>query len=148
MRSSCLARRRVLNRGGRGADRNGTLSCSLTGVGGLGSDTGRWGRGNDHMRALAESRTRSSQHVPLRKLGRRARRVLLGLMLLPSLLVGLPALGAGDSDEYDPEESGHPLRVAAYLLHPFGVLLDTLIFRPAYWLGTKEPIKTLVGNTD
>lgn len=71
-------------------------------------------------------------------------------LLLPLLLVGLPALGESDWDDedYDPTETGNPLRVVAYVLHPVGVILDTLIFRPAYWLGGKEPIKTLVGRED
>jgi hypothetical protein len=69
-------------------------------------------------------------------------------LLLPALLVGLPAFAADDYDEYEPTEAGHPLRIVAYVLHPVGVILDTLIFRPAHWIGTKEPIKTLVGNTD
>jgi hypothetical protein len=38
--------------------------------------------------------------------------------------------------------------VVAYVLHPIGVVLDTLIFRPAHWLGSKKPLKGLVGNTD
>jgi hypothetical protein len=62
------------------------------------------------------------------------------------LLVG--AVPAGASKDYDSKKAGHPLRVAAYALHPLGVILDTLICRPAYWLGSHEPFKTLVGNTD
>lgn len=85
-------------------------------------------------------------HVPSRRL---LRRVLAIAFLLPLLLAGVPALGADDSEQvYEPTEAGHPLRIIAYVLHPVGVILDTLIFRPAYWLGSKEPIKTLVGQTD
>ncbi len=77
------------------------------------------------------------------------RRVLAIAFLLPLLLAGAPVFGSdGFEDEYDPTEAGHPLRIVAYVLHPVGVVLDTLIFRPAHWLGSKEPIKTLVGNTD
>jgi hypothetical protein len=46
------------------------------------------------------------------------------------------------------EHSGHPLRITAYVLHPVGVLIDRLILRPAHWLGTREPVKTLFGHTD
>ncbi len=46
---------------------------------------------------------------------------------------------------YDPHRAGHPLRIVAYVLHPIGVTLDYLIFRPAYWLGSHEPLKTLFG---
>jgi hypothetical protein len=76
------------------------------------------------------------------------RRVILLAVTLPILLVGIPAFANDTDDDYDPTETGHPLRVAAYILHPVGVILDTLIFRPMHWLGTHEPIKTLVGNTD
>jgi hypothetical protein len=48
--------------------------------------------------------------------------------------------------EYDPRRAGHPLRVAAYCLHPVGVILDYLIFRPAWYIGGVEPIRTLVGR--
>jgi hypothetical protein len=47
---------------------------------------------------------------------------------------------------YHSKRSGHPLRVLAYIVHPIGVILDTLIFRPAHWIGSHEPIKTLVGQ--
>jgi hypothetical protein len=49
---------------------------------------------------------------------------------------------------YEPLRAGHPLRIIAYVLHPVGVILDYAIFRPAYWLGSHEPIRTLVGQTD
>jgi hypothetical protein len=54
-----------------------------------------------------------------------------------------PAL-AGPT-RYNPRRAGHPLRIAAYAAHPFGVILDTLIFHPAWWLGTHEPLRTLFG---
>jgi hypothetical protein len=50
--------------------------------------------------------------------------------------------------DYDPQRAGHPVRVVAYALHPVGVILDYLIFRPCYWLGSHEPIRTLVGRDD
>ena len=84
-----------------------------------------------------------------RRLGGIVRRFLALSFALPILLFALPGLAETDlEDGYDPTESGHPLRIAAYVLHPVGVILDTLIFRPAWWIGTHEPIKTLVGNTD
>ena len=80
---------------------------------------------------------------------RSVRRVLLVVCLLPFLLAGLPAFGSANiEDEYDPQEAGDPLRIVAYVLHPVGVILDYLIFRPASWLGSHEPIKTLVGKED
>jgi hypothetical protein len=49
---------------------------------------------------------------------------------------------------YEPLRAGHPLRIVAYVLHPVGVILDYAIFRPAYWLGSHEPIRTLVGQEE
>lgn len=51
-------------------------------------------------------------------------------------------------DDYDSKDAGHPLRIAAYVLHPVGVIIDRLIFRPAYWIGSHEPFYTLFGRTD
>jgi hypothetical protein len=34
----------------------------------------------------------------------------------------------------------------AYALHPIGVVLDTLIFRPAHWAVHHEPLTTLFGH--
>jgi hypothetical protein len=52
---------------------------------------------------------------------------------------------AAGAAEYDPRRAGHPLRVAAYAVHPFGVMLDLLIFRPAWEIGQHEPFRTLFG---
>lgn len=51
-------------------------------------------------------------------------------------------------EEYDSQDAGHPLRIAAYVLHPVGVIIDRLIFRPAWWIGSHEPFYTLFGRTD
>jgi len=63
-----------------------------------------------------------------------------------ALAFGLSALALparAGTTRYDPRRSGHPLRIVAYALHPVGVALDTLIFHPAWWLGTHEPLRTL-----
>jgi len=52
------------------------------------------------------------------------------------------------ADEYDPNTSGHPLRLIAYVLHPVGVVLDYVLIRPAHWLVSNEPMKTLFGHED
>ena len=72
-------------------------------------------------------------------------------LALPSvlILVGLLAAsvpGPARADPYDPKRAGHPLRIAAYVAYPVGVLLDYLIFRPAHWLAHRESVKPIVGH--
>jgi len=77
-------------------------------------------------------------------MNRRIRRAAAMLAVATSLLAATPAF----ADEYDPKSSGHPLRIIAYVVHPVGVIIDTLIFRPAHWIGSFEPFKTLFGHED
>ena len=63
-------------------------------------------------------------------------------------LAMLTAASPAAAEEYDETYSGHPLRIVAYVLHPIGVILDTLIFRPFHWIGSHEPFKTLSGQRD
>jgi hypothetical protein len=74
-----------------------------------------------------------------RRLGRLSAAFGLGIVLM--------AAPAG-ADEHDPQRSGHPLRIIAYAVHPVGVIVDTLIFRPAHWVVHREPFRTLFGHTD
>jgi hypothetical protein len=55
---------------------------------------------------------------------------------------------ASRMSNYEPLRAGHPLRIAAYVLHPVGVILDYAIFRPFYWVGSHEPLRTLFGQDD
>ncbi|MEE3329531.1 MAG: hypothetical protein VX246_01575 [Myxococcota bacterium] len=75
----------------------------------------------------------------------RVQRLLVGLMVAVSLL---SAPLAATADDYDSEKSGHPLRVIGYILYPVGLLIDTLIFRPAHWIGSHEPFETLFGHDE
>ncbi len=52
------------------------------------------------------------------------------------------------ADEYDSENAGHPLRLIAYVLHPVGVRFEYVLLRPAHWLVSHEPMKTLFGHED
>lgn len=80
----------------------------------------------------------------------RPRRRVLGLAvtLVASAWLSLAATPAHARDPYDPKRAGNPVRVAAYIAHPVGVVLDYLIFRPAWWIGQQEPFKTLFGVRD
>jgi len=85
---------------------------------------------------------RSTQHGS--RPGARAR--WLAGVLAALFLVGaaLPAL----ADEYQPKRAGHPLRIVAYVLHPVGVLIDFVLLRPAHWLGSQEPLRTIFGHEE
>ncbi len=74
----------------------------------------------------------------------RTARLLAAVGALAMLAAASPAA----AEEYDEGYSGHPLRIIGYVLHPVGVILDTLIFRPFHWIGSHEPFKTLVGQKD
>ncbi len=65
-----------------------------------------------------------------------------------ALAVFLATPRSAQADEYERDRAGHPVRIVAYLLHPVGVVLDYLIFRPAHWLGHREPFQTLFGHEE
>jgi len=71
------------------------------------------------------------------------RRAAAALAVAAALVAGAAPVAA---DEYDPQEAGHPLRIIAYALHPIGVTLDLLIFRPAHWVGSHEPLALFFGH--
>ena len=75
----------------------------------------------------------------------RVRRSLLAGAAALVLLSGAAPAGA---DEYDPKRAGHPLRIVAYVIHPVGVAIDYLILRPAHWIGSHEPFRTIFGHED
>ena len=81
---------------------------------------------------------------PVQNRSRVPRRRALAALLAASLLAAAPAA----ADDYDRDDAGHPLRIVAYVLHPVGVIIETLILRPAHWLGSHEPIRTLVGHEE
>lgn len=58
------------------------------------------------------------------------------------------ASGQAFAHDHRSTESGHPLRMIAYVVHPIGVILDTLILRPIHWLGSHEPLETLFGHEE
>jgi hypothetical protein len=64
-------------------------------------------------------------------------------LVLALTFLAPPAWAA--TTRYNPRRAGHPLRIVAYALHPFGVVVDTLLFHPAWWLGTHEPLRSLFG---
>jgi hypothetical protein len=88
-------------------------------------------------------------------MGHRRLRGIAALGLAIAVLAGgAPALAEPEdripavTRRHEPEKAGHPLRVIAYLMHPIGLLLDTLLFRPADWLINHEPMRTIFGHED
>ena len=69
------------------------------------------------------------------------------IALAAVLMLGATA-SVASADRHDSSMAGHPLRIIAYVVHPVGVILDYLLFRPAHWLASHEPIRTLVGHED
>ena len=51
-------------------------------------------------------------------------------------------------DPHDPTRAMHPVRVAAYALHPVGVALDWILVRPSLWVVRHEPFRTIFGYED
>jgi hypothetical protein len=99
-------------------------------------------------------------------MGRSPRKLLLAVPLGLALTVGLLGIAPPGAEQaapvdsappalhqpapspmagYDPLRAGHPLRLAAYALHPVGVILDYVVCRPLYWIGSHEPLRTLFG---
>ncbi|MGH7927959.1 MAG: OmpA family protein, partial [Candidatus Binatia bacterium] len=67
------------------------------------------------------------------------------LMFLVCLSLA-PGSGFAAPDEYD-ESQSNPLRVVAYLVHPFGVITEWLFFRPFHYLvSANEQNEELFGH--
>ncbi|MDG2048787.1 MAG: hypothetical protein P8M78_01365 [Myxococcota bacterium] len=79
---------------------------------------------------------------------RESRRAPALVTWLASLVLAIGLTTAVQAEEYEPSNAGQPLRVAAYVIHPVGVIYDYLILRPAFWIGSQEPFRTLFGRSD
>ena len=60
------------------------------------------------------------------------KRTVIATMLCGALSF-LPATSSAVLDQYDDTQS-HPLRVAAYVLHPVGYVAEWVVFRPFHYL--------------
>ncbi len=70
------------------------------------------------------------------------RPALLTLCFVLAMAFAAPAT----ANPHDPNRGGHPLRVAAYLLHPVGYFLDVVLVRPAHWLVSRESLAPIFGH--
>lgn len=84
----------------------------------------------------------------LRSLGRLRTLQRLALTVLALGMMAIASATPSRADDYDEKSAGHPLRIIAYVLHPVGVAIDYLLLRPAHWLGSREPMKTIFGHED
>jgi hypothetical protein len=65
-------------------------------------------------------------------------------LALVALVLALASPAA--ADEYDARRAGHPLRMVAYALHPIGVALDWLVFRPGHWVVHQPVMSHIFGH--
>ncbi len=72
------------------------------------------------------------------------KRWFVGAVLAGVLLAQAPASQAR-ADEYD-ETQGHPLRVAAYLVHPVGFALEWILLRPLHWVVSQPGLEKVFGH--
>ena len=56
------------------------------------------------------------------------------------------SFAAGGADDYDDSQS-HPLRLAAYLIHPVGYTLEWLVTRPFHELVAQPDLAPVFGHT-
>jgi hypothetical protein len=72
---------------------------------------------------------------------------LLGLVVLALVVSAVPARSE-QQEVYDPKRAGNPVRIAAYIMSPVGVLIDYAILRPCWWIGSHEPFRTIFGRNE
>jgi len=74
----------------------------------------------------------------------KASRIVIGALLCALALAPRPALAAWD--EYEDSQS-HPLRIAAYLMHPIGWLAEWTVMRPFHFIvSATEPQEAFFGH--
>ncbi len=62
------------------------------------------------------------------------------------LLFSVPSSGqVHGGDEFD-ETQTHPLRVAAYLVHPVGFALEWMLFRPLHYVVSRPGLDKVFGH--
>jgi hypothetical protein len=69
---------------------------------------------------------------------------LVGLALLVSVVGSAAPVRAG-GDAYD-ETQDHPLRIAAYLVHPIGFAFEWVFLRPLHWVVSQPGLDRVFGH--
>ena len=70
---------------------------------------------------------------------------LLGLLLSPASTAMAKDRNFTSSRVYNQTEAGHPVKIAYFVLYPVGFVLNALILRPAWWLGQRQPFRSVFG---
>jgi hypothetical protein len=73
-------------------------------------------------------------------------RKLMMVVAAVALLGSAQLSFAGGADDYDDSQS-HPLRLAAYLVHPVGYTLEWLVTRPFHELVAQPDLAPVFGHT-
>ena len=73
-------------------------------------------------------------------------RKLMMVVAAAALLGSVQLSFAGGADDYDDSQS-HPLRLAAYLIHPIGYTLEWLVTRPFHELVAQPDLAPIFGHT-
>ncbi|NQU43265.1 OmpA family protein [bacterium] len=68
---------------------------------------------------------------------------LAALLLGSALLFQLVPVQAND---YDRNDTDNPIRLVAYVLHPFGVALEWAVMRPVHWLAHQSGFSYVMGH--
>jgi hypothetical protein len=68
--------------------------------------------------------------------------------MLAGVFVALMALStpAAWAHEYDRDDSDHPLRYVAYVVHPVGVAVEYAVLRPIHWLVSQPNLDIIFGH--
>jgi len=72
-------------------------------------------------------------------------RKLIMVAVAVALLGSAQLSFAGGADEYDDSQS-HPLRLAAYIIHPIGWTLEWLVTRPFHELVAQPDLAPIFGH--
>lgn len=63
------------------------------------------------------------------------------------LAMGMMAVpGIASAHVYDRDDSDHPLRYVAYVVHPVGMAIEYSILRPIHWLMSRPAVAPWVGH--
>lgn len=54
--------------------------------------------------------------------------------------------GVASAHDYDRDDDGHPLRIAAYIVHPVGIACEYVISRPIHWLVSQPKWNVIFGH--